>query len=134
MDQLSFLRRTLLESAQNFTLETIIKPYGPKKVIKIRRDRRLQGIWGRFSIVLFKILKILNWNLIMIKTEVKSKFSEYEGLLFSVLTLSSWLNMIQCWKKLWFDFVFSCAICITSYVPHCFCWIKLNIMVIFVIE
>ena len=41
MDQLSFLRRTLLESAQNFTLETIIKPYGPKKVIKIRRDRRL---------------------------------------------------------------------------------------------
>ena len=41
MDQLSFLRRALLESAQNFTLETIIKPYGPKKVIKIRRDRRL---------------------------------------------------------------------------------------------
>ena len=48
MDQLSFLRRTLLESAQNFTLETIIKPYGPKKVIKLRRDRRLGPFWQFF--------------------------------------------------------------------------------------
>ena len=43
MDQFLFSRRTFLESAQNFTLETTLKPYGSEKVIKVRLDHRLNS-------------------------------------------------------------------------------------------